>query len=106
MIEQTTIAEAARRLLASAPQGSEVILFGSYARGDALNDSDLDFLVVEPALVSRRDEMVRLREALRPMRIPVEVLVVSRAAFDDWKDLPNNVICEAAREGRSFGSAA
>lgn len=63
MIEQTTIAEAARRLLAFAPQGSEVFLFGLYARGDALNDSDLDFPVVEPALVSRRDEMVRLREA-------------------------------------------
>ena len=106
MIDQRTIDEAVRRLIEAAPAGSEVILFGSYARGDANQESDLDFLVVEPQLDSRRDEMVRLREVLRPMRIPVDVLVVSREAFEDWKDMPNNVIFEAARQGRSFTHAA
>jgi len=106
MIEPRTIDEAVRLLVGAAPAGSEVILFGSYARGDANKDSDLDFLVVEPQLISRRQEMVRLREVLRPMRVPVDVLVVSRAAFEDWKNRPNNVIFEAAREGRSFTHAA
>jgi hypothetical protein len=32
--------------------------------------------------------------------------VVSRQAFEAWKDVPNNVIHEAAREGRSYASAA
>ena len=36
----------------------------------------------------------------------VAELVVSQQAFDAWKDLPNNVIYEAAREGRSYGRAA
>ena len=69
MIDRATIQEAIRRLLAAVPPGSEVILFGSYARGDAREDSDLDFLVVEPVLESRREEMVRLRLVLRPLRI-------------------------------------
>jgi predicted nucleotidyltransferase len=47
MFSEAVIAEAARRLASAAP-GAQVILFGSYARGDAKRGSDLDFLVVEP----------------------------------------------------------
>lgn len=60
------IAEAGRRLSEAAPD-ARVILFGSYVRGDAQSESDLDLLVVEPGLKSRRKEFVRLREALGAM---------------------------------------
>ena len=106
MIDRDTIQRAVETILNAAPAGSQVILFGSYARGDANEDSDLDFLVVEPVVRGRRREMVRLREVLRPLRIPADVLVVSRNVFDAWKDLPNNVVYEAVREGRSFIHAA
>ena len=106
MIDARTIQRAVDVLLESAPHGSEVILFGSYARGDAVSQSDVDFLVIEPQLPDRRTETVRLRSALRPLRLPVDVLVVSRQAFLAWKDVPNNVIHEAAREGRSYARAA
>jgi predicted nucleotidyltransferase len=100
------IERAVHLLLAEAPPGSSVILFGSHARGEAHADSDLDFLVVEPTLTSRRTEMVRLRSMLRPLGVPADVLVVSRQAFDAWKDLPNNVINDAFREGKVYGNAA
>jgi predicted nucleotidyltransferase len=90
-------------LLDAAPKGSEVILFGSYARGNATADSDLDFMVVEP-IVNQRREMVRLRQVLRELRVPVDVLVVSREGFDAWKDKINNVVYEAAREGRTYAA--
>lgn len=106
MIPPETIARAVATLLAGAPHGSQVILFGSYARGDANADSDLDFLVVQPTLTSRRAEMVRLRSLLRPLGIPADVLVVSRTTFDAWKGLPNNVINEAFREGKLYEHAA
>lgn len=106
MIEPQTVQKAVETLLEATPRGSEVILFGSFARGDPREDSDLDFLVVEPALASRREEMVRLRQALRPLGIPVDVLVVSRAVFESWKDMPNTVIFRAVREGRIFSHAA
>ena len=102
MIDQAAIAEAVNLLLKTAPAGSEVILFGSHARGEAGPDSDLDFLVVEPTVKSKRAEMVRLRDALRPLRIPADVLVTSREVFEDWRDTPNNILFEAWNEGRSF----
>ena len=75
MVGQETIEEAVKLLLAAAP-GSKVILFGSYARGDAKADSDVDFMVVEPQVKDRHAEMVRLAQALRPLMLPVDVVVV------------------------------
>ena len=101
MVDSDTIRQAAALLLGAAP-GSQVILFGSHARGDAGPDSDVDFLVVEPTLRSRREEMVRLRQVLRPLRIPVDVLVVSERVFDEWRDAPSTLIYDAAREGQEY----
>src|SRR5438093_7794179 len=52
-----------------------VILFGSYARGEAGPDSDLDLLVVEQEVPRRQAEMARLRRALSPLRISAVILV-------------------------------
>ena len=101
MIDENTIRKAVELLLQAAP-GSTVIVFGSCARGDADEDSDLDVLVVEPEVTSRLDEMVRLRDVLRPLGIPADVLVVSKKTFEDWADTPNTIVYEAAQEGRVF----
>jgi len=100
------IAEKAAQLLLEAAPGSKVILFGSYARNEADPDSDMDFLVVEPEVKDRHAEMVRLREVLRPLRIPVDVLVTSAEAFEEWRDTPNTVIHEAATEGKVYEQVA
>lgn len=99
MIPQATIQEAVQ-LLKRAANPVKIILFGSYATGKADEDSDLDFLVVEKELRARRMEMVRLRRILRPLRIPVDIIVVSEKVFNDWTDTPGTVIYEAALEGR------
>jgi len=99
MIETRQVRQAINMLLRAAP-GSRVILFGSWARGTAQADSDLDFLVVEPTVTNPRAEMVRLRQVLRPLRVPADVLVVSERTFQEWRDTPNTVIHVAATEGR------
>lgn len=98
-ITEALIEQAVSLLAAAAPRAT-VILFGSCARRDANSASDADFLVVEPELTARREEMVRLRDALRPLRIPVDVIAVSRADFDRWRSIPGTLIYEAAREGK------
>lgn len=83
----------------SVPEAT-IILFGSRARGDERPESDVDLLVVEPQVASRRAEMARLARILRPLRIPADVLVLSRKVFDEWSGVPGTVIHEAAREGK------
>ena len=102
MIEDSVINEVARRILAATPKGSRVILFGSYARGDAREGSDLDFLVVEPQLQDRHKEVYRLIREIRPLRLPVDLMVASEDAFKEWSSSPCNVLHEAARYGKVF----
>lgn len=58
MTDEALVAEAGRRLAAAAPD-AKVIVFGSRATGEAHPDSDLDLLVIEPEVKSRRAEFVR-----------------------------------------------
>jgi predicted nucleotidyltransferase len=99
MVTQEKI-DAAARLLADGARSARVVLFGSYARGDAREDSDVDFLVIEPVVADRAREMVRLRRLLRPLRIPVDVLVYSYEEVNRWAHQPGSALYWALREGK------
>ena len=99
MISEQTIQQAAL-VLGEAAKPAQVILFGSYARGDAREDSDVDFLVIEPDLRDKFNEMVRLRQVLRPLRIPVDVLVYSQAEIDELRSSCAAAVYWALREGK------
>jgi predicted nucleotidyltransferase len=96
---ESLIAEAARRLADAEPE-AKVILFGSHARGDARPDSDLDLLVIEPEVKSRRAEFVRLRAALGNLGVPVDLIVVPESHVDEWGHFEGTLLNDALREGR------
>jgi predicted nucleotidyltransferase len=96
----TPAIQPALQALIEAAHPERIILFGSHARGDAREDSDLDFLVIEAQVEDRAKEMVRLRRALRPLRIPVDVLVYSTEDVARWGDQPGSALYWALREGR------
>ena len=87
-------------LLREAAQPKRIFLFGSHARGDANEDSDVDILVVEKDVPDRVAEMVRLCRVLSPTRVAVDLLVVSEKMFELWCDTPGNVYFEAGTMGR------
>jgi predicted nucleotidyltransferase len=99
MIDERLIAEAGRRLAAAAP-GAQVILFGSHARGEGAPQSDLDFLVVEPAVDDDGAEAVRLMRVLRDLRVPTDVIVVSERYAKDWRDVRGTLVHAALSQGR------
>jgi uncharacterized protein len=102
MIDEATIEEAGRRIGVAAPAGSRVILFGSHARGDAHDHSDLDILVIEPDVENTAEESVRLHRTLRDLRVPADVLVVTEAKARRWSKVKGTVIERAIREGRDL----
>lgn len=94
------IEDAGRRLAAAAGSPARVVLFGSRARGGGRDDSDLDFLVIEERVKSKLDEMVRLRDALPPLGVPVDVVVVSEEEAARRERVPSTLVHRALREGR------
>lgn len=104
MISEKEI-EKAVNVLASGAHPCKIILFDSYARGEERQDSDLDLLVIEPDVPYKRGEMVRLRNLLRPMRIPVDVVVASEQDIEDWGHLPGTFYYWALKEGKVLHEA-
>ncbi len=100
MIDSATLATAVQKLAQAAPRAEQIVLFGSHANGTADEGSDLDFLVIEPEVQNRAREMVRLRRALRSLRVPVDVLVYSRAEVERWRHEPGTALYWAMREGK------
>lgn len=100
MIDEALIAEASRRVVRAASSPASVILFGSRARGEGHSDSDIDFLVIEDGIQSKLEEMVRLRDALATIDVPVDIVVVSREEAERGRLRPGSVIRRALAEGR------
>ncbi len=105
MADQATIRRMTE-LLKEAARPRKIVLFGSHARGEADADSDLDVLVVEKDVPDRGAEMVRLNRVLSPLRLPVDLLVVSEDVFQYWCDTPGNLYFEAVTEGKVLYEAA
>jgi predicted nucleotidyltransferase len=97
--------EAVRRIVAVA-HPVRVILFGSRARNEAGEGSDVDLLVVEREVSNRYAEMLRLNAALRGLILAVDVLVIGEKDFDEWSQTPGSVYRAARREGRVLYEAA
>lgn len=92
------------RAIVEAVEPEQVILFGSRARGDAREESDVDLVVVESEPFgktrSRRLEAVRLWRALSGFLVPKDILVYSRDEVALWRDSLNHVLAQALREGK------
>ncbi|MDP2824454.1 MAG: nucleotidyltransferase domain-containing protein [Sulfuritalea sp.] len=99
MLPEQTIQGAVERIVAAA-NPTRVILFGSYARGEANEDSDLDLMVVEKDVPNVGEEMVRLRSAVGSIGIGVDVLVYSEQEFAKRREWCSSPVYWAVREGK------
>jgi len=76
-----------------------VILFGSYARGEVTEDSDVDLLVIGLFKGRSVDKSVEIRMKLRPP-FPVDLLVRTPEKVRQRIELGDNFMREILQEGK------
>ena len=106
MLTRQRLVEVARRAGLAAASPARVIVFGSYARAEADDESDLDLLVVEKEVPDRAAEYLRLREAIGRVGVGVDLLLLAQSEFDRRSQVPGTVPYWARTEGAVLYDAA
>jgi len=78
----------------------KIILFGSYARGNAGADSDLDLLIIVPDIPHLRQESLRVRRALRGLLAPVDIVVATSEQINRLGNTAGLIYQSAISEGK------
>lgn len=100
MLSAQHILDAASRAAAAASSPARVIVFGSYARGDADEASDLDLMVVEREVTDKAAEYLKLHGAIGAIGVGVDVLICSQQEFERRSQVPGTVPYWVAKEGK------
>jgi predicted nucleotidyltransferase len=94
------------RLIVDAVKPVRIILFGSAARGQMNENSDLDLLIIMPDGTHRRNTGRTVYRALAELDLSKDVIVVTEDDVRKYRDEPSLVICPALREGREIYRAS
>ncbi len=78
----------------------QVILFGSYARGQAGPDSDVDLLVVMPVQGSKRKMAVEIDLMLAGSGLAKDIIVVTPEEFERGRNIVGTIVYPAMHEGK------
>lgn len=79
---------------------ASIMLFGSQARGDTNESSDVDLLVVMNEVQDKRRAAIAIRRLLVDIPISKDIVVTTPDEIDRRRSVVGNVIHEAFREGR------
>ena len=100
MLNTQQLATAVERLVANASRPAKVIIFGSYGRGDADDQSDLDLMVIESELPDKGAEYLRLKAAVGRLGVGVDLLLLSEREYERRSQVPGTAPYWAKKEGR------
>lgn len=97
-------AEDIRRVAAQigeAAQAEQVILFGSYARDQATEHSDVDLLVIADSALPRFKRSRELYRQFRPYPFSMDLLVYTPAEVEQGKRSALSFVSQVLREGKT-----
>jgi predicted nucleotidyltransferase len=98
MVSMGQLKEIGQRI-ARAFDPERIILFGSHARGDATEDSDVDLLVIARTAAPKPKRSVPLYSMLRHYPFSKDILVYTPDEVDAYRHLPASLIARALDEG-------
>lgn len=77
-----------------------IILFGSWARGDATKDSDLDLLVVLSKVEHKRKAAIAIGNSLSNLPISKDILVTTPDEIEKYGKTVGDILRPALEEGK------
>jgi uncharacterized protein len=101
MVQQDQIRSVAARL-AEAVGAEQVILFGSHARGEAHDGSDVDLLIVAESDLPRFKRSRSLYSLLRPYPFSMDLIVYTPAEVERGRQSPSSFVATVLREGKAI----
>jgi uncharacterized protein len=78
----------------------KVVLFGSYANGTATPESDIDLLVILESDLRRDHRQEAISQALRPRRVPIDILAYTPAEVQRCMQLPTSFVRHILTTGK------
>lgn len=78
----------------------KIILFGSWARGEAREDSDLDLLVVLPKVEHTRKAAIQIGNSLSNLPINKDIIVTTPKDIEKYGKTVGYILLPALTEGR------
>jgi predicted nucleotidyltransferase len=88
--------------LGLAVNASQVILFGSYARGEATEPSDVDLLIVAETDLPRHKRAVGLYKQFRPYPFGMDIVVDTPQEMEEGKKSALSFVSTVLREGKTL----
>ncbi len=99
MVSFNEIENAARKIGEQA-KAQAVILFGSHARKQASENSDVDFLVIADSDLPRHKRSRRLHLLFKPYPFPMDILVYTPEEVEKESEFEVSFISRVLREGK------
>lgn len=81
-------------------EAEKVILFGSYARGTASADSDIDLLVVAETSLPPNERYGAVRRIVADYPAAFDIVVETPEEYDRWRSVVNHIASFADKYGR------
>jgi predicted nucleotidyltransferase len=91
--------EVVHRIRAAASP-DKIILFGSRARGDERDESDLDLLIVMDSDQPRHKRSLPFYQALAGLGIAKDIVVYTPSEVEEWKTASCSLVATVLREGQ------
>ncbi len=101
MIGKDKISEIINKI-ASGYNPDKIILFGSYAAGNADDDSDLDLFVIKDSDLPRPQRTIQVRKMLFGSMVPIDLIVYTPKEIDESKENKFSFVYEVLKTGKTL----
>lgn len=81
-------------------QPEKIILFGSHARDDASENSDIDLLIVKESALPRYKRSRSVRKYIRGAKIPIDLIDYTPDEIEKYKNIKSAFITQVMNQGQ------